>query len=184
MHGFLRKKLLRRFDAEMRRSFPKLRRVRDATWPRTPVYRAAIGNAGHTFVALEVSSKYNAYCIELAHAVGDTFPWDADLSSSLDEARGSEGRLRVVAPSGQADAWWNVVTGGQGRRDDRPSGPEAWTQEAIRARLREDVDPEMAEHVDACVADTIGALREQFPRYLEHAARELLAAARSSQASE
>jgi hypothetical protein len=178
MHAFLAKKLKRAFDAAMKEHFPELEKIRDKTWPKTPVYRLRIDDRGHVFVALEVQGKYNAYTLELAWSRADSYPWNAELQLSLDEGEGAENRVAMFfSPSQKTAYMWNVVTGSEGLRADRPQGPEAWTKEAMAAELHREVDRDMPEQVDAAVADTMKKLHEILPPFIERARRELARAA-------
>jgi hypothetical protein len=175
MYPFLSKKLKRSFEQRLKALFPQFEKVRDPQRPKVPLYRAPIDGSGHVYVALEIDR--NAYTVELAWAAPGASPWSGPLEVDLEDAQGPAARLRPPGSNGWGDYWWNVVTGGEGVRADRPRDrPEDWTLEAMQREASEKPDPDMPERVDDCVEDTMRTLAELLPRFVARAKEQLDAA--------
>jgi len=173
MFPFLEKKLKIAFDEKLALSFPKLTCVKDARWPKTPLYRIELDAGGYVFVAIDVAEKYNAYAVELAWAKESKFPWSVSPRSEKD-APTTPNRVRLHTDDDEV-RWWNVITGTSGIRDDEVA-PDDFSENALMAELNRmaSPDPNMPERIVFCVDDTLATLKKALPKYLE-AARRVLA---------
>jgi hypothetical protein len=171
MHSFLSKKLRKSFDAAMKRTFPDFEKYVDPDWPKLPVYRLPIEDRGSLFVSLEIDKHNNAYTIELAWAPPGEAPWNGTLEFDLADMRGRLSRARPSSTDNRSEYYWNVVTGGEGLRADRANEP--FTVEAMLRSAATKPDPNMEEHIDACVADTMRLLQDLVPGLTERARENL-----------
>lgn len=176
MHSFLSRKLRQSFDRQMRASLSSFSKSHDPEYPRLTLYRHDLGGLGSIYVSLEVEKYDNAYSVELSWAPPGVSPLRGRLQTDMADMRGAASRGRPSSSDGRRAYHWNVVTGGEGLRADRPE--DDWSPEAMRRSAAAKPDPNMKEHVDECVQDTMRVLIEILPAFTERARMNLADAAK------